>query len=388
MTAVSPPTRPWPLARRARELQPFRTMVILARAKQLIAEGRDVIRLDVGEPDFPTPQPVLDAAAALLAGGRIAYTQPSGLPALKQAIAGFYARRYGTAVDPMDVIVTTGSSAALLMIMAVLVDRDQELLGVAPGYPSHHAFAQAGEGSLRLLAGDPWPDADAVARAWTDATVGMLAASPSNPGGAVMSAARQAALIGAVEARGGVFISDELYHGLSYGLPDTTALSVSPDVFVVNSFSKYFAMTGWRLGWAVVPPRYRAAMEVMAQHLFLAPPHLSQAAALACFDPATLAICDARRDEFRRRRDFLVPALRRLGFGLQTEPEGGFYIFADAARFTDDCEAFCGRLIEEAGVSVAPGTDFGPYPTHVRFAFTTSLDRLREAVDRIARVIN
>jgi aspartate/methionine/tyrosine aminotransferase len=194
-------------------------------------------------------------------------------------------------------------------------------------------------------------------------------------------------LIDLAERHNGSYISDEIYHGLNFDEPDHTALEHSERAFVVNSFSKYFSMTGWRLGWLIVPEAYVAAAEMMAQHFYLSPPDLSQQAALACFEPETLAICEARRLELKARRDYLLPALESIGFSVPFRPDGGFYIFADASRYTADGYQFCLDLLEHAGVSVAPGIDFGPYPQFIRFSYCTRLERLQEAVERIRRYI-
>ena len=379
------------LSSRAAQLRPFRTIQILTQAKALVAKGKDIVRLDVGEPDFPTPSLVLDAASKALAEGRITYTQPTGLPELKSAIAGYYKHKYGVVIDDGRIVVTTGSSAALLMIMSAIADRDSEVLGVKPGYPSYDALARLGDARIKWIenAIDPfaWPTSGDVSHAWSPHTVGMLVASPANPTGAVMSQDQLSEAIRATEAEGGVFISDELYHGLSYAGEDVTACTISDDAFVVNSFSKYFAMTGWRLGWMICPGRYRDAVETLAQHLYLAPPFLSQWAALACFAPETLEECERRRRELKHRRDILLEALRGIGFEVPFEPAGGFYIFADARRWTNDSEAFCQHLLHEAGVSCAPGVDFGPFPRFVRFSFTAPMPRIKMAIARLNRTL-
>ena len=381
-----------PISARAKSLRPFRTIDILTKAKALVAQGKDIVRLDVGEPNFPTPPAVLDAARRALEGGRISYTQPSGLPELKTAIVGHYARTYGVKLDESRVVVTTGSSAALLMILSVIADRDQEVLGVTPGYPSHDVFAKLGDACINGISNSEtpfaWPSAGDIDRAWTERTVGMLLASPSNPTGATMTEGELRASIGATEAHGGVFISDELYHGLNFDGADITACGISDNAFVVNSFSKYFSMTGWRLGWMICPEPYRETIEMMTQHLYLAPPYLSQHAALACFEPETLAECEARRLELKHRRDILLTGLKRIGFDVPFPPSGGFYIFADARRWTNDTEAFCQRLLNEAGVSCAPGTDFGPYQTFVRFSFAAATSEIERAVERLSRVLS
>ena len=380
------------LSTRAKEVQPFRTIALLTQAKARIAAGQDIIRLDVGEPDFPTPAPVQAAAARALAGGSGRYTESSGTPLLRNKIARYYQDRYGVRVDPARVIVTTGSSAALWVAMSLLVDHGDALLTPSPAYPSHGVFASAAGGKLMNLTsttpGDLWPPLAQFEAAWTPQTRGILIASPSNPTGSVMPWPRTRELIDLAEAHHASFISDEIYHGLNFDAPDHTALEHSQQAFVVNSFSKYFSMTGWRLGWLIVPDAYVAAAEMMAQHFYLSPPDLSQQAALACFEPDTLAICEQRRLELQARRDYLLPALEALGFKVPYRPDGGFYIFADASKFTDDGYQFCLDLLQHAGVSAAPGIDFGPFQRYLRFSYCTRLERLQEAVERIKAYIN
>lgn len=383
---MSPSIPPY-LSARAKALQPFHTIALLTEARARIAAGQDVIRLDVGEPDFPTPAPVVAAAAQALAGGAGRYTESSGTPALRQRIAAFYGERYGVAVDPRRVIVTTGSSAALWIVMALLVDQGDTVLTPSPAYPSHSVFASASGGELVKLRSDTpgelWPTLAQYGHAWQAQTRGVLVASPSNPTGSVLPWDAARALIDLTEARGGSYISDEIYHGLSFDGPDHTALEHSQRAFVINSFSKYFSMTGWRLGWVIVPPAYVAAAEMMAQHFYLSAPDLAQQAALACFDAETLAICEQRRLELKARRDYLLPALESLGLVVPYRPDGGFYIFADVSKYADDGYQFCRELLEHTGVSLAPGLDFGPFEHFIRFSYCTRIERLQEAVERI-----
>jgi aspartate/methionine/tyrosine aminotransferase len=379
------------LASRATTIEPFRTLSLLSRAKSLIASGKDVIRLDVGEPDFGTPEPVLAAARAALSGQSGRYTESAGKPELRQAISSFYKSRYGVSIDPSRIIVTTGSSAGLWLVVAALLDQGQNMLSVSPGYPSHRVFASVANGTLVTLksetAGDIWPSVSQCEAAWTPETRGILIASPSNPTSAVIPWERAKALMNVAASRGGSYISDELYHGPHFEEADHTALEYWDDAFVINSFSKYFSMTGWRLGWIIVPPAFVDAIDVLAQHLYLSPPEISQQAAMACFTPETLSICEARREILKERRDTLLSALLEAGFLVPHPPQGGFYVFADASRFTMDSYAFCRELLEEAHVSVPPGIDFGDFPTCLRFSFCTDAQRLEEAVRRISTYV-
>ncbi len=375
------------LSTRATELQPFRTLHLLSRAKELIAAGHDIIRLDVGEPDFGTPAPVLAAAKLAIDAGTGRYTEAVGRPLLRAAIADFYRKKYGVSINPRRVIVTTGSSAGLMLIMAGFVDAGESLLSAVPGYPSHPVFASVVNGDIvGVKASNPgslWATASEYEQVWSDRTRGILVGSPSNPTGTVIPWDAARSLIDLSIRRGGLYISEELYHGLNDGSREHSALEHSDDVFIVNSFSKYFAMTGWRLGWIVVPERVVDRCEMLAQHLYLSPPDISQAAALACFTDEVEEIAAQRRIELEARRDTMLTMLVESGFEIAYPPDAGLFIFANASRFTDDSYRFCQRLLEEAGVSVAPGIDFGHFPTHLRFGLCTSREQLILAMRRI-----
>lgn len=382
-----------PSASRLADIAPFHVMELLARAKQLEAEGRDVIHMEVGEPDFPTPAPIVDAAQRAIADGRVFYTPALGLPELRAAIARFYAERYGVSVPAERIVVTAGASGALTLALACLVEPGSEWLLADPGYPCNRHFVRAFEGRPVGVPVDAasnfQPTVAHLERHWNERTAGALLASPANPTGTMLSAAEIDALARCVRARGGQLIVDEIYHGLTYDGDAPTALAAGDDVFVVQSFSKYFQMTGWRLGWLVVPERHVRDVEKLAQNLFISPSTPAQHAALAAFAPETIVILEARRDEFRRRRDFLAPALERIGFRLAARPQGAFYLYADCGALSDDSEALAHRLLEEAGVAATPGLDFGDNAPkrHLRFAYTTDVDRLAEAVRRIERLL-
>ncbi|BCL74682.1 aminotransferase [Jeongeupia sp. HS-3] len=375
-------------ASRLAEIAPFHVMRILADAQALEAAGRDVIHLEVGEPDFPTPQPIVDAGVKALSKHQTFYTGACGLPALREAIAGFYASRFGVMVDPRRIIVTPGASGALQLILALLVDRDDEVLLTDPGYPCNRHLVRLFEGKAINVPVGPRTRyqllAEHIAAHWSAKTVAALVASPANPTGTVLELAEVAALADACRARGGALIVDEIYQGLVYGRPHETALSVADDVFIVNSFSKFFQMTGWRLGWLVAPEWALADLEKLAQNLFLAPSTLAQHAALAAFAPQTLAILEARRQEFDARRVYLAGRLNQLGFVQATPAEGAFYLWVDASRFSHDASDFAARLLASEAVAVTPGLDFGQAPTMLRFAYSQPIDRLAQACGRIA----
>jgi len=383
----------WPLARRVAAIEPFHVMVLLARAHELEAAGRSIIHMEIGEPDFATPEPVRAAGARAIEQGKIFYTPALGMPALRRAIAGFYRTRHGVEVAPERIIVTPGASGALLLAMAALVNPGDEVLLADPGYPANRHFVRLMDGTPVAVAVGPDSNYQLqcahLEQHWSSRTVAALVATPSNPTGTLLAPDELDAMARFVAQRGGVLIVDEIYHGLVYSEETQTALALRDDVFVINSFSKYFNMTGWRLGWMVAPARYVEVIDRLAQNFFLAAPTPAQYAALAAFDPATLALLDARRDEFRARRDFLLPALRELGFGVPQQPQGAFYIYANCSRFTDDSFKFARDLLEEAGVAIAPGVDFGAHEAaaHVRFAYTRPVAVLEEGVRRIAKFL-
>jgi aspartate/methionine/tyrosine aminotransferase len=388
-------------AARVGEIAPFHVMEVQTAARALEAAGRSVVHMEIGEPDFPTPAPVLAAAREAIARGDVYYTSALGLPELRQAIARHYGDHYGVAVAPERVIVTAGSSAALLLVMALLVDRDDQILLSDPGYPCNRHFVRVLEGEpvgVPVAADTRYQlSADLIDAHWTPATRGALIASPSNPTGTTVSEDEMRRIAATVARRGGRLIVDEIYLGLTYdigaaGHPCSvlaSAADVADDLFVVSSFSKYFNMTGWRLGWLIAPERHVRDLEKLAQNLYISPATVSQRAALACFAPETLAVLEERRRAFQERRDFLVPALRELGFGIPVMPTGGFFVYADSSRFSSDSERFCRDVLEGAGVAVTPGIDFGTHraAAHVRFAYTIGRPKLEDGVARLARYL-
>lgn len=379
-------------AARAMQIQPFEVMEVLARANELERAGRRIVRMEIGEPDFTAPAPVVEAATRAMLDGLTAYTPALGIPELRDAISVFYKERYGIEVPPARIAVTAGASGALLLTIAALVDPGDEVLVTDPGYPCYRHFVRAFEGVARALPVEPaanfQPTAAQVEQSWSPRTKAVILASPSNPTGTLIDPAELARIARFVHSRGGVLISDEIYHGLSYVEHVRTALELPGNVVAINSFSKYFCMTGWRLGWAVLPEELVRAFEKLAQHFFICPSALSQRAALAAFGPATIEILEERRSEFRRRRDFIVPALREIGFGVPAQPNGAFYVYADCSPFHPDGRAFTFEvLLERAGVAATPGSDFGSHNTKqfVRFAYTRSMAEIEEGVDRLRR---
>lgn len=363
-------------------------MDVLSRAHALEAAGRRVVHMEIGEPDFTAPAPVVEAGARALRDGRTAYTATLGLPALREAIAAHYRTKFLKTLDPQRIAVTAGASGGLLTVAALYVDAGDEILVPDPGYPGYRHFVRAFEGVARPLPvgaqEDFQPTLDMVRAAWGPRTKGLLLGSPSNPTGTLIDKGELERIAAFIAQRGGVLLVDEIYQGLVYGIEPWSALDFPGEVVLVNSFSKYFCMTGWRLGWVVLPESAVRGFEKLAQHLFISAPAAAQHAALAAFLPESLSILEQRRAEFARRRDFLVPALKKAGLSVPAEPHGAFYVYADCGR---DSRAFCLKLLEEEAVAATPGIDFGANATErfVRFAYTRSMADLEEAARRLAR---
>src|SRR2546426_7491320 len=302
-------------ARREAEFEPFEVMDVLARAHALEAAGRRVVHMEIGEPDFTAPAPVVEAGVQALRDGKTAYTATLGLPALREAIASHYQTRFNTKLETNRIAITSGASGGLLTVAALYVDPGDEILVPDPGYPGYRHFVRAFEGTARTLpvtaAEDFQPTLEMVRNAWGPRTRGLLLGSPSNPTGTLITKAELKKIAGFIAERGGVLLVDEIYQGLVYGAEPWTALGLPGDVVIINSFSKYFCMTGWRLGWVVLPESAVRSFEKLAQHLFISAPAAAQHAALAAFSPESLKVLEERRGEFARRRDFLVPELKK-----------------------------------------------------------------------------
>jgi aspartate/methionine/tyrosine aminotransferase len=375
-------------ARRVEDIQPFEVMDVLSRAHTLEAQGRHVVHMEIGEPDFTAPEPVVEAGVRALREGRTAYTATLGLPALREAIARHYQARFQTKVEPGRIAITSGASGGLLTVAALYVDAGDEILVPDPGYPGYRHFVRAFEGVARALpvsgAENFQPTLDMVRAAWGARTKGLLLGSPSNPTGTLISGLELERIAVFVAERGGVLLVDEIYQGLVYGSEPWTALRLPGEVVVINSFSKYFCMTGWRLGWVVLPQSAVRGFEKLAQHLFISAPAAAQHAALAAFSPESISILEDRRRQFAARRDFLVPALKKAGLSIPAEPHGAFYVYADCGR---DSRGFARDLLEGEAVAATPGADFGANGTErcVRFAYTRSMADIEEAARRIAR---
>ena len=408
---------PMKLAKRLSNIEPFHVMDLLAKAKSMEKSGVNVIHLEVGEPDFATPKAAIEAGIDALQQGHTGYTPATGLPELKAKLVEFYASRYGQTIDAEQIIITPGASGALQLITSLIMNVGETLLLTDPGYPCNRHFL-ANINADGILVPTEAKDGfhltpELVKQHWQAETVGTLVASPANPTGAVMSVSQIKDLYKAVCEQNGIFIMDEIYHGLAYmdvgsratqdakaekhygchtsvGLDkNLTEQGKSGNVFVVNSFSKYFAMTGWRLGWLVAPKWAISGLEKLAQNLFLAPSTPAQYAALGLFNDECINELEARREAFAERLNYLLPALQGLGFHVPAQPQGAFYIYADISalnhQYSHDSLGFCQALLESTGVAITPGIDFGHKEGHhfVRFAYTVDVPVLKEAVARI-----
>lgn len=390
MAKTPAPPRPT-LAARLAGIAPFHVVRIFERARRLEQEGRHVVHFEVGESDFPSAPPVVAAGIQALKDGHTGYTEGLGLPALRSAIAARYADVPNIGAE--RVAVTTGASGALNVLAQVLVNPGQEVLMPDPGYPCNGVFIEAAGGIPRRLPLDArtgfQPTANAVAEAWRPNTAGLLLGSPANPTGSILPPGELEAICGVAAGRGFVVV-DEIYQGLVYDdAPESgrsgSALAVNNGLFVVNSFSKYFGMTGWRIGWLVAPEWAMEAVDRMAQNLYLAPPTVAQHAALAALGPAAAEVHEQRRRIFARRRDALTVGLARLGLPPAYPPQGAFYVYVDVAVTGLSATAFCDRLLDEHGVAATPGTDFGRFRAdrHVRFAFTVDEAEIELGLARI-----
>ncbi len=378
-------------ATRMREIHPFYVMEVLAKACALEREGRSIIHLELGEPDFRTPDAVVEAGVRALREGRTRYVQALGIPELREAVANHYSQ--ACRPPPWRVAITPGSSGALQLIFAVLIDDGDEVLLADPGYPCNANFVHLYGGKPVYVpcgAGQDYQlTAEVIRRHWTSRSRVVLIGTPSNPTGTVVPAAEMARIVAAVKELGGTLVVDEIYHGLTYDADVRSVLHESDGVFVVNSFSKYYGMTGWRIGWLIMPEEFIDDINKLAQNLFISTSSPAQYAALHAFDAEVLSELERRRAIFQQRRDFLVPALRQLGFAIPVMPEGAFYVYADCSAFTDDSESFAFDVLESTGVAITPGRDFGKHHAnlHVRFSYANTLENLKEAVNRLERYL-
>jgi aspartate/methionine/tyrosine aminotransferase len=382
---------PVDLASRLDNIAPFHVMELAKMAAALEKQGRNIIHMGIGEPDFTAAPAVIEAATRAMSDGKMQYTAATGVPALREAIAAHYKKVYGLDIAPARIVVTAGASAALLLACAALVNPGDEVLMPDPSYPCNRHFVAAFEGQAKMIPCGPEQrfqlSEAVVTEQWSETTRGVLLASPSNPTGTSIDAGELQRIVATVRERQGFTIVDEIYQGLSYDTEPFSALSLGQDVIVINSFSKYFSMTGWRLGWLVVPESMVPQVEKLAQNLFICASSIAQHAALACFLPESLEIYEARKAEFKRRRDFIVPALRELGFKVPVTPDGAFYVYADCSSLADDADRLTIDMLNQAGVVLVPGLDFGAHTArqYIRLSYATSMENLQEAVARLRR---
>lgn len=375
------------VSQRAGLIRPFIVMDVVARAKQLEAEGRDIVHLEIGDPDFPTPEVIVKAAEAAMAGGDTGYTQSLGLPSLRVAVTRHMNETYGVTVDPENIVVTQGTSPAMLLLFGALLDPgDEVIMGdpCYPAYPNYVSFLGGVPVPVRVRAEDGFRfRVDEVEAAITPRTRAIMLNSPANPTGGVLSAKDLKALADVADRHGIWLASDEIYHGLTFGEHAHSVLEFTDRAFVLNGFSKAYAMTGWRLGYMIAPPQFVRPAERIQQNFFLCANHFVQVAGTAALMHAQDDV-ERMRVAYDERRRFLVPALRDMGLTVACEPLGAFYVFADARAWGSDSVSLAQRLLEEAGVAAAPGADFGPGGEgFLRFSYATSLERLHEGVDRL-----
>ena len=368
------------------DVDPFIVMDVMEAARQAEAAGRHIIHMEVGQPGTPAPQGALDAVAGAMRDDALGYTVALGLPALRDRIARLYADWYGIDLDPGRVVVTSGSSAGFLLAFTALFDAGDRVAIGAPGYPSYRQILKALSLEPVDLQTRPENRLQPVAEDIAALDVqGLLVASPANPTGTMLDRPAMEALIAATQAKGAAFISDEIYHGIEYEAKAVTALEITDDAYVINSFSKYFSMTGWRIGWMVVPQAHVRKVERLAQNMFICAPHVAQVAALAAMDctdelQANLAV-------YAENRRLLLEGLPRAGFDRIAPPDGAFYIYADVSHLTDDSLAFSKEILDQAGVAVTPGLDFDPIRGGgtLRFSYARSTEDMREGLARLER---
>ena len=375
------------------KVTPFRVMAVMARAKQLESQGRRIVHMEVGEPDFASAQPIIEAGKRALDDGLTQYTEAAGLAELRECLSTYYRENYKVELGAHRILITPGASGGLSLLANLLVRVGDGVLLSDPAYPCVRNFIHMMSAQPQLIPvgieQNFQPTVEQLDEYCTDSTSGLWLASPSNPTGAILERSKLKSVCDWAASRQKHLLVDEIYHGLHYvdDLPSVSELDQS--AFVVNSFSKYFGMTGWRLGWIVVPEEYVDVATILAQNMYISAPSISQHAALAAFTPEAKHIFEERREELRRRRDFLAGALNSMGFSVCDNIQGAFYIYAGISKFSDNCETFCRDMLEDHGVALTPGTDFGDFESnsHVRFAFTTDMDSLELGVQRLQNAL-
>lgn len=380
-------------ARTLEKVNPFRVMTVMHRAAELEQQGKKIVHMEVGEPDFSTAQPIIDAAKQALDRGLTKYTAAPGIPQLRDCLVKHYADYYGVKLNRDRILITPGASGGLTLLANMLVNAGDGILLSDPAYPCVRNFIHLMAAQPQLIPVGPeqnfQPTIDQLDQYCQSNTTGLWLASPSNPTGTIMERERLQAACGWARSKQLHLLVDEIYHGLHYVEDMPSVLELDQSSFVVNSFSKYFGMTGWRLGWIVVPDEYIETANILAQNLYISPSSIAQYAALAAFTDEARAVFEERRQAFRERRDFLAAALKNIGFELPDNIQGAFYIYAGISRFADDSEKFCESMLEDHGVAITPGTDFGEYKNneYVRIAFTTTMENLQLGVERLSSAL-
>ncbi|NOX51731.1 MAG: aminotransferase class I/II-fold pyridoxal phosphate-dependent enzyme [Gammaproteobacteria bacterium] len=375
-------------ASRIDKIKPFRVMQVLQRACDIENEGHRVVHFEVGEPDFDTAAPIVRAGQQALLDGRTKYTPANGIAELRSRISQYY-EQSGVHVDPQRIFITSGASGGLTLLSALLLDPGDEMLITDPGYPCNEVFIRLTGGVPRALTTgvnqDFQPTAADVEAAWQPATKGVLLASPANPTGTMLQAQQIVDIADYVRSKKGFFVLDEIYQGLTQHAGYRSGLELVDDLFILNSFSKYFGMTGWRLGWLVVPQAAQEAVTKLAQNLFISPSSLAQYAAIDAFGDEAMQIHAKRAEEFLQRARLLEEGLRKLGFVVPVPPQGAFYLYVDISHTGMHSRDFCFRLLDEFHVASTPGEDFGSHQSerYVRFAFTTDIESIKLGLERI-----
>ena len=375
------------------KVNPFRVMTVMARAQYLESQGRRIVHMEVGEPDFSSAQPIIDAGKRALDDGLTQYTAASGLAELRECLSVHYRENYNVEVDANRILITPGASGGLNLLANLLVRAGDGVLLSDPAYPCVRNFIHMMSAQPQLIPvgieQNFQPTLEQLDEYCTDKTSGLWLASPSNPTGAILERSKLKAACNWATSRQKHLLVDEIYHGLHYVDDLPSVLELDQSAFVVNSFSKYFGMTGWRLGWIVVPQEHVEMANILAQNMYISASSISQYAALAAFTPEAKRIFEERREAFRHRRDFLTEALKSMGFLLGDNIQGAFYVYVDISKFSDDCEKFCHDMLEDHGVALTPGTDFGDFESksHVRIAFTTDMDSLELGLQRLQNAL-
>ena len=377
------------VSNKALNIEPFHVVSLITRAMELEKQGKKIVNLVVGEPEFKTPKPIIDSAIKSLEQNKIRYSPSLGKVELRESISKWYQDREKINISYNKIAVTSGSSAALLLTMAVLLNPGNEVIISDPSYPCNRHFVTAMEGIANCVPVDSKTNyqlnLEKVKDNWTEKTKAVLVSSPSNPTGGILDYEELEKIYSFVCSQGGYLIVDEIYRGISYDKEPVSATALGENVFVINSFSKFFCMTGWRLGWLVAPEKFVEKIEHLAQNLYISNSDIAQDAALSAFSPDVVSQLDSNLIHYKEQKDYLMNELLRIGFKIPVEPKGAFYIYADASNFTDDAYKFCWKVLEDIGVAIAPGLDFGDYLSniHVRFSFPKTINIMSEGIKRI-----